>query len=210
MIINGNLDLRNSNIRSLGEITEVKGLLDLQDCFKLKNLGKLRKVGSIYLMGTKIEEFPKNLQINKIYSINNLMLYNYENILLQNNFLRPKIIECIAEYFEELLENNNSNINSWRLYDIIKNSFTIQLETQWSIPEYNEENEVIYKFKVDLKNKEFSYEIIVDALSADGEEDLSHNYFFEFYFNLLTEIPILNSFEKIISYGEKSGFRYNF
>ncbi len=209
MIINGNLDLSSSNIKSLGEITEVKGNLNLISCRYLKDLGKLTKVNSIDLIGSKIKEFPKNLQINKIYSLSDSMIYNYEN-LLKNKILKPQIIECIAEYFEELLEGRNSNIDSWRITDFTEDSFIIQLATKWSTSEYNKYHKIFYKFEVDLKYKKFSYEIIVDALSVDEEEDLSHNYYFKLPFDSLTKIPILNSFEKIVSFGEENGFRYNF
>ena len=48
MIINGNLDLRKSLIESLGELTEVNGNLQLENCHQLKSLGKLKKLKKIY------------------------------------------------------------------------------------------------------------------------------------------------------------------
>ena len=50
MIIKGELNLGESSIESLGELTEVKGDLYLRDCVNLKNLGNLKTVGGdLYL-----------------------------------------------------------------------------------------------------------------------------------------------------------------
>ena len=43
MIINGDLYLKETNVESLGELTNVNGRLSLWNCEKLKDLGKLLK-----------------------------------------------------------------------------------------------------------------------------------------------------------------------
>lgn len=63
MIINGNLDLQYSNIKSLGKITEVKGYLDLHDS-SIESLGKLKIVhGDLYLRNCRNLKDLGNLEM---------------------------------------------------------------------------------------------------------------------------------------------------
>ena len=55
MIIKGNLDLRRSSIESLGELTEVNGKLQLENCHQLKSLGKLKKIKKNLSLNDEIE-----------------------------------------------------------------------------------------------------------------------------------------------------------
>ncbi len=64
MIINGDLNLEKSFIKSLGEITDINGNLFLTRCENLKDLGKIRFVKNVLnLAGTNIKELPDNLEI---------------------------------------------------------------------------------------------------------------------------------------------------
>ena len=57
MIINGDLYLKETNVESLGELTNVNGRLSLWNCEKLKDLGKLKTVKEkINIYNTSITE----------------------------------------------------------------------------------------------------------------------------------------------------------
>lgn len=73
MIINGNLDLKGSSIKSLGEITEIYGNLNLRDCKNLQSLNNLKVVeGYLELNGcSKLKKLPNNLYIEDSLNIQN-------------------------------------------------------------------------------------------------------------------------------------------
>jgi len=72
MIIKGNLDLRNSNIESLGELTQVNGYLNLFECKDLKSLGNIKKIkDALVLYGC---ENLKNL--GKLKYCGKILIYN--------------------------------------------------------------------------------------------------------------------------------------
>jgi hypothetical protein len=65
--IDGNLDLINTNVMSLGNLESVSGYVDLRYCDSLIDLGKLKKVGgSLDLSKTKIDNLG-NLEEVRIY-----------------------------------------------------------------------------------------------------------------------------------------------
>jgi hypothetical protein len=76
MIINGNLNLSNSTIESLVELKEVRGNLELWDCYNLKSLGNLEKVnGNLYLNNCR------NLKdLGNLKEIGELVLVGCENL----------------------------------------------------------------------------------------------------------------------------------
>ncbi len=59
MIIKGNLDLRRSNVESLGNITKVFGYLLLENCENLKSLSNLKEVKNSLSLNTQIESLGK-------------------------------------------------------------------------------------------------------------------------------------------------------
>lgn len=80
MIINGNLNLANSKIQSLGNLRKVEGLLDLTDCENLEDLGDLEEIGEqLILTGCKNLKSPGKLKnLDKVYF--NAVDLGFENL----------------------------------------------------------------------------------------------------------------------------------
>ena len=73
MIINGNLNLANSIVESLGELKEVHGSLDLNNCRELTDLGKLEKIEvneKKYMYSLNFSNLPKLKSLGLLKSIN--------------------------------------------------------------------------------------------------------------------------------------------
>jgi hypothetical protein len=71
MIINGDLKLRDSSIKSLGLITEIYGNLDLLQCENLEDLGNLKYVeGYLDLSGcSNLKKLPKGLYVGSFFKL---------------------------------------------------------------------------------------------------------------------------------------------
>ena len=80
MIINGNLNLANSKIQSLGNLRKVEGLLDLTDCENLEDLGDLEEIGEqLILTSCKNLKSPGKLKnLDKVYF--NVVDLGFENL----------------------------------------------------------------------------------------------------------------------------------
>jgi hypothetical protein len=79
MIINGNIDLSDSNIETLGKLKEIKGFINLLVCENLKDLGELKKInGDLKISWSKINsignlrEVQGDLNIVNCYDLTSL------------------------------------------------------------------------------------------------------------------------------------------
>lgn len=79
MIVNGNIDLSDSNIETLGKLKEIKGFINLQVCENLKDLGELKKInGDLKISWSKINsignlrEVQGDLDIVNCYDLTSL------------------------------------------------------------------------------------------------------------------------------------------
>ena len=72
MIINGNLNLANSKIQSLGNLKEIHGSLDLNNCRELISLGKLEKleINKNYQYSLNFSNLPKLKSLGLLKHIN--------------------------------------------------------------------------------------------------------------------------------------------
>ncbi len=120
MIINGNLDIGDSSIESLGNIKEIKGYLDLRnECKNLKDLGNIKYVKELRI-GTVLDSFKiTNLKIIK------------GNLYLANSNLKSlgsiKIIQGECQCSGSSLDVFGENLIA--VYDDIILAYSRQLKT---------------------------------------------------------------------------------
>jgi hypothetical protein len=86
MIINGDLYLKETNVESLGELTNVNGRLSLWNCKNLKDLGKLKTVNGLL----DLRFCPELITLGNLEYCRNIRLFGCENL---KDLGKLKIIE---------------------------------------------------------------------------------------------------------------------
>jgi hypothetical protein len=114
MIINGDLYLKETNVESLGELTNVNGRLSLWNCEKLKDLGKLKTVSGLL----DLRFCPELVTLGNLEYCRGIRLFGCENL---KDLGKLKIIEIeeldsiltrLSEMPKSILEILNTGNNT--------------------------------------------------------------------------------------------------
>lgn len=134
MIINGNLDLTNSSIKTLEAIEEVKGNLYLFNCYNLISLGKIKKIDKILGLAEsrlieslgELEYVGDFLDITHCKKLKDLgKLKKVENyIFVYNSGLTDKYLETLPKdlYLKLVLDDPNDETIDWKSIEEIRNN----------------------------------------------------------------------------------------
>lgn len=172
MIINGNLNLANSKIQSLGNLRKVEGLLDLTDCENLEDLGDLEEIGEqLILTGCKNLKSPGKLKnLDKVnFNVANL---GFENLGLIKDISLGMLYQLRNLKSFGNLKRIYKTTNEWyHLYQIPEN-----LEKFSNIDSFDFDLQVFFPTVKKLKSLN-PIKIINGNLQIGGYNKVSKNQF---------------------------------
>ena len=187
MIINGNLYLKETNVESLGELTEVNGRLSLFNCESLKDLGKLKTVNGLLDLRFCYEL----VSLGNLEYCRGIRLFGCENL---KDLGKLKIIEIeeldliltrLSEMPKSILEilNTDNNTNMFFRPQILNSLGNLEeVDCDINISNYN--------FKGTIKSLN-PIKKIGGTLKIGGGASMNSSYPFPKFFNDISSIEYI-------------------